>query len=63
MSVKYLTAAILFSVGGMMLPSLSRGRETRTWSSFLSRKPLPLLCYGLAVGFAACALVAFLRAK
>jgi hypothetical protein len=61
MITQYLILALILAVAGLLLPLLTLGRENRTWTVFLLRKPLPYLCLGLAAGFAVSALILFLK--
>ena len=61
MMIKYLIAAVVMLVLGAVLPSLTRGQENRTWFVFLLRKPVPMLCFGIAVGLLVIALVSLIK--
>jgi hypothetical protein len=61
MTLKYLIAAGILVVLGVLLPSFTRGKPNTTFMVFFLRKPLPMLCYGIAVGLVGAAVIGFLK--
>jgi len=59
--IKYGLLAVLSALLGALLPYLTRGKPNTTWAVFLLRKPIPVVCFGLSIGFLIFAIISTMR--